>query len=166
MGIFDVDFGKLFLIENSIIELILRGSVIYLGILFVFRVLPRRAGGELAMMDLIFVILIAEAATHALGDYASLTEGFIVIGTLVTWNYLINTLSFYLPWVEKLVSAPALPIIKDGKLLRRNMRREYLTENELMDHLRIEGIDEVKDVKVAYVEGDGKISVVRKKANQ
>ena len=117
------------------------------------------------MMDLIFVILIAEAATHSLGGYKSITEGFIMIATLMACNYLVNFLSFHIPFVEKLVSAPPLQIIRDGKLLRRNMRREYVTEDELMDHLRMEGIEYVEDIKSAYVEGDGKISFIRKKVN-
>lgn len=158
-----VDFEVLFKIETAILELVIRGSVMYLGILLLFRVLPRRTGGEMAMMDLIFVLLIAEAATHSLGGYSSITEGFIVIGTMMAWNYLFNYLSYHSSFVEKLVSPPPLQIIKNGKLLKRNMRREYLTEEELTDHLRLEGIDDVGEVKAAYVEGDGKISVIARK---
>lgn len=165
-GLLLVDFAKVFHIEVSVVELIFRGSILYLGILFLFRVLPRRTGGELAMMDLIFVLLIAEAATHSLGGYSSVTEGFIVIVTLMAWNYLFNFLSYYIPFFEKVVSAPPLTVIKNGKMLKRNMRREYLTEEELIDHLRIEGIDDIQEVKSAHVEGDGKISVVRKKAKK
>jgi uncharacterized membrane protein YcaP (DUF421 family) len=47
-----------------------------------------------------------------------------------------------------------------GRLLRRNMRREYLTEEELMGHLREQGIDQVEMVKSATIEGDGRIFVV------
>src|SRR5690554_3021626 len=163
MEILKLGLAELFYIENSFVSLVVRGTMIYLGILFLFRILPRRTGGEMAMMDLIFVLLIAEAATHSLGGYESVTEGFVVILTLMGWNYLINFLSYHSDFVEKMVAAPALPIIKNGKLLRRNMRREYLTQEELMDHLRLEGIEEIGEVKSAYVEGDGKISVVRKK---
>lgn len=163
MEILKLDLAELFHFENSLVTLMVKGTVIYLGILFLFRILPRRTGGEMAMMDLIFVLLIAEAATHSLGGYESITEGFVVILTLMGWNYLINFLSYHSDFVEKMVSAPALPIIENGKLLHRNMRREYLTKEELMDHLRLEGIEEIGEVKSAYVEGDGKISVVRKK---
>ena len=163
MEILKLDLAELFHFENSLVTLMVKGTVIYLGILFLFRILPRRTGGEMAMMDLIFVLLIAEAATHSLGGYESITEGFVVILTLMGWNYLINFLSYHSDFIEKMVSAPALPIIKNGKLLHRNMRREYLTKEELMDHLRLEGIEEIGEVKSAYVEGDGKISVVRKK---
>src|SRR5690606_16334214 len=109
--------------------------------LLLMRIMPRRTGGELEVMDLIFILLISEAASHALGDYTSLTEGFIQIGTLMFWSYLMNVLSFRFPAIQKLIAHPPMQVIKDGRLLRRNMRREYLTVDELMAHLRSEGID-------------------------
>lgn len=114
------------------------------------------------MMDLIFVVLIAEAATHSLAVYTSITEGFVMMLTIIGCNYLVNILSYHVPFIEKLVSAPPLLIIRNGKLLRRNMRREYITEEELMDHLRKKGIDRVEDIKSAYIEGDGQISILSK----
>jgi uncharacterized membrane protein YcaP (DUF421 family) len=151
---------KVFAPETPFWELVARGAVLYFGILILMRFMPRRTGGELATMDLIFVILIAEAAAHAMGDYTSLTDGILLIAILMAWNYLVNFLSYHIPLVEKLVSAPPLQVVKDGRLLRRNMRREFLTEEELMDHLRQEGIENLKDVKEAYIEGEGKITVI------
>ncbi len=77
------------------------------------------------MMDLIFVILIAEAATHAFGNYTSMIEGFIVIGTLISWNVVINMLSYRFRWIERLVPASQPLFMKERRLLRRNMRWEF-----------------------------------------
>src|SRR5690606_14837555 len=132
-------------------------------ILLLMRILPRRTGGELAIMDLIFIILIADAASLAFGDYSSVSEGFIVIITLMIWNFVINKLSYHFPIIERLVSAPPLQIIKDGKVLQRNMRREYVTKEELTEHLRKEGIEDISQVKSAHVESEGNITVIRKK---
>ncbi|AYO58249.1 hypothetical protein CO230_09000 [Chryseobacterium sp. 6424] len=159
---FNFDPETLFSIEVPIAELFLRGTIIYLGILLLMRVLLRRIGGELAMMDLVFIILIAEAATHSFGGYESVSEGFIVILTLVGWNFAVNWLSFHFPFIEKLVSARSIQIVKDGKLLRRNMRREYITQEELLESLHREGIDDISKVKAAFVEGDGAITFVKK----
>jgi uncharacterized membrane protein YcaP (DUF421 family) len=62
------------------------------------------------------------------------------------------------------VSAPSIEVVRNGKLLRRNMRHEYLTEAELMSHLRTEGVDRIEEVKSARVESDGRISVLQRKA--
>lgn len=166
MQLLKVDWSKVFVLETPLLELIVRGSVLYFGILVLMRLMPRRTGGELAMMDLVFVILIAEAASHAMGDYTAIADGFVLIITFMAWNYLINLLSFHIPFIERLVSAPPIQVVKDGQLLRRNMRREYLTEEELMDHVRQQGIEEINDVKAAYVEGEGKITVISKKGTE
>jgi len=133
---------------------------LYFAILILLRLMPRRTGGELAMMDLVFVLLIAEAAAQALGDYDSVADGIIMIATLMGWNFVINAVSHRVPLIERLISSLPLQIIENGELLRRNMRREFLTEKELMSHLRRQGIEKVEDVKSAYIEGKGKITVI------
>ena len=158
---FAMDFQELFQLELPVGELVLRGTILYLGILFLMRIMPRRTGGELEVMDLVFILLITEAASHALGDFTSLTDGFIEIGTLMFWSYLVNVLSYYFPAIKKLTAQPPVQVIKDGKLLRRNMRREYLTLDELIAHLRGEGIEDIQKVKKACVESDGTLSVVQ-----
>jgi uncharacterized membrane protein YcaP (DUF421 family) len=163
MEILPADWLAIVAPDTPLLELVGRGSVLYFVILIITRLMPRRTGGELAMMDLIFVLLIAEAAAHALGEYSSVADGIVMIATLMAWNYLINSLSYRVPFIERLVSSSPLQVIRDGELLRRNMRREFLTEEELMTRLREEGIDDVKEVKSAHIEGDGKISVVPRK---
>lgn len=79
------------------------------------------------------------------------------------WNYALNALSFRIPLVERLLSPPALPIVKDGRILVRNMRREFLTQEELRTCLREHGVEDIADVRFAYVEGDGSISVVKRR---
>jgi uncharacterized membrane protein YcaP (DUF421 family) len=115
-------------------------------------------------MDLVFVVLIANAATNAMGDYTSVTDGLLLAMVFMGWNYLINLLSYRVRFFERLVSAAPLQIVRDGRLLRRNMRRELLTEEELMTYLRKDGFEDLREVKAAYVEGDGKITAVGRNA--
>ena len=161
MEVFPQNWLSVMAPETPALELIVRGTTLYFGLLILVRLMPRRTGGEIAMMDLIFVLLIAEAAAHALGDYTTVADGAFMIAVLMAWNYLVNVLSYHSPVIERLTSASAIEVIKDGQLLRRNMRREYLTEDELMSHLRMEGLDDIQRVKSARVESDGKISVVQ-----
>lgn len=165
MGIMELmpeRWSAVFAVETPVLELVARGSALYLAVLVLLRVMPRRTGGEAATMDLVFVVLIAQAAAHALGDYSGVGDGVIVIAVLMGWNFVLNALSYRFPLVERLVSSPPLPVVRDGRMLLRNMRREFLTREELMDHLRRCGIDDLAEVKAAYVEGEGRITVVPK----
>ena len=154
------DWARIFALETPLLELVARGSILHFGILLLLRLMLRRTGGELATMDLLFVVLIAEAAAHALGEYSAVTDGLVLVVIIMGWNYVINTLSYHSPVIARLVASPPLQIIRDGQLLRRNMRREFLTEEELLSQLRQEGIAELTDVKAAYVEGEGRITVI------
>ena len=156
------DWAAVFAMQSPLLELIVRGAVLYLAILLLMRFMPRRTGGELAMMDLVMVLLITEAASHALGDYDTLGDGLVVVVVIMALNYLVNVLSYHLPAVERFVSSPPLQVVRDGRLLRRNMRREYLTEEELMSYLRQQGVDDLSEVKTAFVEGGGGLSVIKR----
>ena len=98
--------------------------------------MPRRTGGELATMDLAFLLLIAEAASNAFGEYTSIADGLILVMVLMGWNFIVNAASYHCRSVENLVSSRPIEIVRNGKMLRRNMRREFVTEEELMSALR------------------------------
>jgi uncharacterized membrane protein YcaP (DUF421 family) len=53
-------------------------------------------------------------------------------------------------------------LIKDGDMIKRNMRKEFITEDELSSELRQQGVEDACDVKAAWLEGNGEISVIRK----
>ena len=157
-------WGAIWAIETPILELLVRGAAMYLGILFLLRIFPRRDGGELATMDLVLILLMTEAATHALGDYTSLGDGLFLITTVLVINFATNALSYRVRWIERLVSSPPLPIIVDGRMLGRNMRREFITEEELKGYLRMNDIEDVSEVKRAYVESEGHITFVTRES--
>jgi uncharacterized membrane protein YcaP (DUF421 family) len=162
MELFPDSWIDVFTLQTPLFELVARGSVLYLAILFLMRVMPRRTGAELATMDLIFIVLIAEAAARGVGDFSSVADALVLVLVLMGWNYLLNILTYYVPAMERLTSSPPLKVISDGRLLRRNMRHEYLTEEELISLLREQGIDDVAQVKAAFVEPEGKITFVIK----
>jgi uncharacterized membrane protein YcaP (DUF421 family) len=155
-------WSDVFALETPILELMARGSALYFGILVLMRFMPRRTGGELATMDFIFIILIAEAASHGLGAYESVSDGLVLILVLMAWDYGINLLSYKFSFIERLTSAPPLQVVRDGRLLRRNMRREFLTKEELISELRQQGIDDIAQVKRAVIDPDGRVTAVKK----
>lgn len=106
-------------------------------------------------------MLIASAATNALaGDYKSITNGLVLVSVIVFWSYAFNWAGHRFPALHRLLHPTPKPLIKDGEVMRDNMRRELITEEELVGKLRRRGITEVEVVKEAHVESDGQVSVV------
>ena len=156
------DFASLFQLELPLTEHLFRGTVLYLGVFVLMRLIPRRASGELASMDLVFIILIAEAAAHGMGEYKSVADALVLAAVFVAWNVALNLLSYWVPLIDRLLSAPPVQIVRNGRIIRKNLRREFITDNELHDSLREHGIDDLSKVKSAFVESNGTITAICK----
>ena len=143
-------------------ELVLRGTVMYLGLVFALRFLLRRDVGSMNMPDVLFIVLVADAAQNGMsGDYRSIGDGAVLVSTLIGWNLLLDWLSFHSPVFRRLVEPKPLPLIRDGKWLRANLRQAWITTDEVLAKLRQRGIEDVSKVRRAYLEVDGELGVIR-----
>ena len=157
-----IDWHSLFFLDTALLEIILRGSIMYLVLFTLLRIVLKRQTGALGMGDLLLITLLADASQNAMaGGYKSLPDGIILVGTIIWWNYALDWLSFKAPWFERLIEPLPLPLVMQGKLLRRNMRSELITEAELRGQHREQGVEDVSKVKAAYIESDGRISVIK-----
>jgi uncharacterized membrane protein YcaP (DUF421 family) len=164
MSIFyQIDWKSIFIPSSfQIGEIFLRGTIVYLFLFFVLRVL-RREAGAVGISDLLVVVLIADAAQNAMAnEYKTVTEGLILVSTLAFWDYFLDWLSYRYPSMQRLLRPSPILLIKDGRFQRRNMRQEMITEEELMGKLREQGVEQVEDVRQSYMEDDGAISVIKK----
>lgn len=144
------------------LELVLRGSAVYWSLFLLFRFVLRRDAGSLGIADLLLVVLIADAVQNALsGGYQSIGEGLLLAATLAGWNYLLDWSAFRWGWARRLSEPPPVVLVRRGRLQRTALRREFLSTQELMAALREQGIDKLRDVKIARMEPDGQISVIR-----
>jgi uncharacterized membrane protein YcaP (DUF421 family) len=161
----DVDWAKLFIPTLPVMETVMRGTLVYWFVFLIFRTLIKRDIGSIAVADLIVVVIIADAAQNAMAaDYKSVTDGLILISTIVFWNFLLDWAAYRFPWLERLITPKALNLVKDGRILRHNLRREFLTEEELMSKIRESGVEDLSKIRAAYMEGDGTISVIKRDA--
>ena len=158
-----LDWGQIFGLSVSPIELVIRGSAMYLFLFVVFRVVIRRRVGAVGMADILVLVIIADAAQNGMsGEYKSVTDGAILVATIVAWDYLIDWLNYHVPALRNWLEAPPLLLIRDGRVLRRNLRHEFVTEDELMSKLREKGVTDISEVREAFMESDGEVSVIKK----
>lgn len=159
-----IEWKTILLPSTPLIEIILRGSVMYLALFILLRLILKRQAGTLGMTDLLLITLLADASQNGMaGAYKSLPDGIVLVATIIFWNYALDWLSYKSPRFQQLIEPPPLPLIKNGQLLRRNLRRELITEGDLMGQLREQGISDISNVKEAYIESDGRVSVIERK---
>jgi len=155
-----VQWNKLFILTTSPFELFIRGSIVYLFILVAMRAL-RREPGTVGIADLLMVVLIADASQNAMaGEYYSILDGLILVLTIVFWNYFMDWLTVRSKTIERFTFPAPVPLFENRTMNQTNMRKQFVTQDQLMSLLREHGIDDLEDVKAVFIEGSGHVSVI------
>jgi uncharacterized membrane protein YcaP (DUF421 family) len=159
----DVPLGELFSFSLPVAEIVLRGSSIYWFLFLLFRVVGRRDIGSVGLADVLVIVLIADAAQNAMaGGYDSISDGFVLIGTIVFWNQAVDWASYRFPALRRLAQPAALLMIDRGRVVFHNLRQERMSLEDLMAKLREHGVERPEQVRRAYMESDGSITVIKR----
>ncbi|MDP9388193.1 MAG: DUF421 domain-containing protein [Actinomycetota bacterium] len=157
----DIEWREILVPETPPLEILVRGTLTYLGLFLLLRVVLKRQSGALGVTDLLVVVLIADAAQNAMAnDYRTVPDGLLLVAVIVGWAWVLDWLGFHIRAFERFTKPPKLPLIENGQLRLDNMRKELVTREELASQLREQGVDDVSGVRVAYMEPDGRISVL------
>jgi len=160
-----IDWGELFGLQMPVSEIIVRGTAIYWFLFAIFRFVIRRDVGSVGIADVVILVIVADAAQNGMsGDYKTITEGAILISTLVFWNAALDWMCYRFPAIRRFAEAPPLRLVKDGRMIHRNMKRELITEDELWSLLRAREVRELSEVEEAYLEPNGDFSVIKRQS--
>jgi uncharacterized membrane protein YcaP (DUF421 family) len=149
-------------VDLPFLEIVLRGSVTFLALLIMMRVVGQREAGGLGITDVLLVVLVAEAAAAGMhGDDTSVTDSLLLVATILFWSVAVDALAYAWPGFGRLIEAQPPPLINDGSIDARVLRREFMTREEVVSQLRLHGIEDPAEVQRAYIEPNGMISVLR-----
>ena len=163
MDILGFDIPAALIPDVSLLETIVRGIVIYLAIFVLLRVILRGRTSAVTVSDLLVLVLIADAAQNAMAaEYMSITNGVVLVATIVLTSFTMDWLAFRFDPIRRFVHPEHKPLVVDGRVLRKTLNEELMTEEELMTQLRLNGVEDPKEVKAAYLEGNGEISVIKR----
>lgn len=157
-----MNWSDLFGFTVSPVEIVIRGSAVFWFLFGIFRLVLRREIGAVGIADVLVIVLIADASQNAMaGEYRSITDGFVLVGTIVFWNALLDWAAYKSPRLARFVEPPPLVLVNHGRMHRGNLRREFIAPEELMGKLREKGVDDLAQVKRAVMESNGEVSVIR-----
>lgn len=156
-----VDWQGVFIIDTPLLETFVRGTCVYIALFLMLRFVMKRQTGGIGVTDVLVIVMIADASQNAMaGEYTSIIDGILLVAVILFWDFVINWLSFHVPWFAEALDPKPVQLIKHGRIMRTNLKRELITIDELDAQLRLQGVDDHKNVKCAFMESDGKISVV------
>jgi uncharacterized membrane protein YcaP (DUF421 family) len=144
-------------------DIVLRAVFVF-GFLYVLlRVMGRRELSSLEPFDLILLVILGDAVQQGLtqDDY-SLTGAVLAVGTIALLQVLTSYVNFKFPRLRIVLDGEPLVIVQDGKLLKRNLDRERLTEDDVAEAARQQSITSLDEVEWAIMETSGKFSFIKK----
>ena len=143
-------------------EPVLRACGVYLFLLVVFRVFGKRSLAQITTFDFVMLLIIAETTQQALlGDDFSVTNSFILIGTLFVVDALLDIIKHRSPWLDRVTEGLPVIVLKDGKVLRERMRLARLDEADILSAAREhQGLERLDQIKYAVLEKNGTISII------
>ena len=152
----------MFNVDVDTLEIVARTTIVYLALLVLLRIGGKREMGQMTPFDLVVILLISEAVQSSMvGGDISLVGGLVAATVLLAVNYAVASAKDRLPPLRSLFESEPTVLVRDGRMLRKNLESEGLTEDELMSAIRHNGVEEVSGVRLATLEPDGAISVVK-----
>lgn len=124
---------KDFRLSTSVALIFVRGTIVYLFLIVLLRFVLKRGIGSLGIADLLVIVLLGDASQNAMtGGSKSVADSLVLICTIVFWAYSFDWLTNRFPIWRRLLSPPPVLLVKNGKMIRHNMRLEFVSEDDLM----------------------------------
>ncbi len=157
-----LDWSETFAPQMSLLEVLVRGTVVYFALLALLRVAPKWQAGPGNVASLLFVVMLGGLAGDAVrGNAESVTDLLLMIAVVMGWVVVVDKFSYRFTWLHFLAQDSPTCLIRNGRILHDNLRREAVHLEDLKAQLRGQGVDDIGHVREAYLEPDGSISVVK-----
>jgi uncharacterized membrane protein YcaP (DUF421 family) len=143
-------------------EIVLRATVVFVGVFLLTRGLRKRALAELSPFEMILLVsmgdIIQQGVTQE--DY-SLTGAGLAAGTFGFWITVLTWLSYRSTRARKLIEGVPLVLVRDGEPVEAALRLEQMPLDEVLEAARQQGVGDLADIRYAVLEVSGKISIIK-----
>lgn len=147
--------------DISVAEKLVRSVVVYLFLLVAFRLCGKRQLGQLSAFDLVVLLIISNVVQNAvIGNDNSLGGGLIGATAILLLNLVVAYVTFRFRRADRVVEHSPTLLVRHGRVLRDNLRRERLGPRDLRAALRHHGVVSIRDIRYAFLEEDGHVSVI------
>jgi uncharacterized membrane protein YcaP (DUF421 family) len=144
-------------------QAMIRGVFIYLVVLAIIRLGKSRSIGRMSPLDVLLGFILGSLVSRGITGHASLSGTAGASAALVAVHWVLTRLACQWHWFGDLVKGHADLIVENGQPLRDNMLHHHISMHDLDEFIRTKGIDGLSQVRRAYKERNGEVSVLPKK---
>ena len=150
----DVEFGELIATAG-------RAVAVYVLFLVTVRALGKRTIGNFSAFDLLVALMLSEVVDEIIYGDVRFLQGTAVIAVIGGLAYADEWLVYGNRTMRRLIEGTPTIVVRDGEFDRHGMRKERMNEMDVLGHLRMQGINDMREVRLAVVETDGSLSVLK-----
>lgn len=143
-------------------ESVFRGLIVYFFLLIMFRISGKQTLSQTTSFDLVLLLIISETTQQAMvnSDH-SVTNGFLLIITLVGTTIVLSALKQFFPRLEAILDGQPVIVVDRGQLVQQMMKKSRVDEADIMAAARkTHGLERMDQIKYAILERDGAISII------
>jgi uncharacterized membrane protein YcaP (DUF421 family) len=144
-------------------DIVLRAGIAFLFIFFVTRVVGRRELNTFEPFDLILLIVMGDIVQQGVTQNDFSVTGLLLAGsTIAIMTVLFSYMAFRVPRLRPILAGEPLILVENGKLIERNLKRQRITEEELLSAARVQQIAKLEEIQWAVLETSGQISFIKR----
>lgn len=149
-------FQNMFFIPVPILEKIIRPILVYFALIVLLRVFGKRELAQLNPFDLVVLLSLSNTVQNAIiGNDNSISGGVIGAATLLTINWLVVRVLYSSPRLSRVMGGVERTLITNGRLDKYALKKELLSDEELLAVIRRQGFDNFADVSRCIIEPNG-----------
>ena len=158
---------SMFHLQAPLLEKIVRPIIVYFFLIFLLRIFGKRELAQLNPFDLVVLLSLSNVVQNALiGNDNSVTGGIVGAMSLLTINWLVVRFLYSSPKMDRLVEGTERVLVLNGVIDQNALRKELLTEEELLSAIHKQGFDGVADVKKCVLEPNGSFYIEGRKPSE
>jgi uncharacterized membrane protein YcaP (DUF421 family) len=146
---------------SDLLGVAIRTAIVYLVLVVAFTWVGKRAAGQLSTLNLVVVLIVANAVQNAMvGQNSSLVAGLLAAGIILVLDLLLHRAAARFPWLRRRLDGDPTILVADGTIDERAMDRLDVSSKELAIALRQNGLLSVEEARFVFLEANGAISVI------
>jgi uncharacterized membrane protein YcaP (DUF421 family) len=138
-----------------------RAAAVYVFMLVVIRALGKRTVGNFSAFDLLVALMLGEVVDEIIYGDVLFIQGAVAIAGIAALAYADSWLSYLDHGMDAVLEGKPTIVVRNGEFERAGMRAERMNERDVMSHLRQAGIHDMREVRLAIVEVDGAVSILK-----
>jgi uncharacterized membrane protein YcaP (DUF421 family) len=142
-------------------QVCVRAVVVFFVLIAYIRIGKKRFLGQATAFDVVLVIVIGSIASRAISGTAPFVASLAATLTLVLVHWVVSFFTRDSRSLSFLLKGQDTVIICNGRVDKDALRHAHMSDDDLLEDLRQNGVDALKDVKEARLERNGKLSVVK-----